>query len=175
MNGAALIHQPHQELEVFSMPDTSTPPPQSPALLLRAASALWTQAKDVYLDGSFPAYGSPVWCSLPADSPQRLAAALDAAEHWRRHVAEQQRLDALAESDPQAWFREVTADANEEARRMLRRMRLSSMPTTEEMAARRLHRSARPVQASPGWPPIAIPGQPGRYLTWTADQCKEAA
>ncbi|MGD3106280.1 DUF2742 domain-containing protein [Streptomyces sp. YGL11-2] len=143
------------------MPDPSTTPPQPPALLLRAASALWTQAKTVYLTGAFPAYGSPAWCGLPADSPQRLAAALDAAEHWRRHVAEQQRLDALAESDPEAWFREVTADANEEARRTLSRLRLSRVPTTNEMAARRRPQPSRPVTACPGWPPLAVPGRPG--------------
>ncbi|AKA08825.1 hypothetical protein SAZ_25265 [Streptomyces noursei ZPM] len=142
------------------MPDPGTTPPQ-PALLLPAASILWMQAKDAFLSGAFPAYGSVAWCSLPADSPQRLAAALDAAERWRHHVAEEQRLDALAESDPAAWFREMTADANDQARRTLRRLRLSSVPTADEMTTRRQPRPARPAAASPAWPPLAVPGRPG--------------
>lgn len=141
-----------------------------------AVSALWDEAKAHYLAGGFPTYGDTVWRTLPLDSPQRLAAVLDAAEHWRHHVAEQARLDTLAKTDPEAWFREVTADANEEARRTLRRLRLSSVPTAAEMADRRRFRPAWRLEATPDWPPIAVPGRPGRHLTWTTEmQQGEAA
>ncbi|QIK11434.1 hypothetical protein G7Z12_19455 [Streptomyces sp. ID38640] len=107
---------------------------------------------------------------MPQDSPQRLAAVLAAAEQWRLHTAEQARLDHLLDTDAEAWFKEVTADANEEARRTLSRLRLSMVPTAAEMAAKRRPRPPWQMRAVPGWPPIAVPGQPGRYLTWTASQ-----
>lgn len=126
-----------------------------------AAVTLWDRARAAYFEGGFPSYGTIVWRGLPLDAPQRLAAVLDAAERWRLHVAEQARLDALMDEDPEAWFREVTADANEQARRTLRRLRLSSVPTATELAERRRPRPALPVEAGPGWTPIAVPGRPG--------------
>ena len=32
--------------------------------------------------GSYPMAGSPAWCALPDDDPRKLAALLDAAQHW---------------------------------------------------------------------------------------------
>ena len=32
--------------------------------------------------GSWPLVGSPQWCALPDDDPAKLAALLDAAQHW---------------------------------------------------------------------------------------------
>ncbi|MFK0289336.1 hypothetical protein ACIQU6_02455 [Streptomyces sp. NPDC090442] len=123
--------------------------------------ALWAEAQAVHLAGDYPAYGSPQWSALPPDSPARFAAVLEAAELWRRQVAEQARLDALLDTDPDRWFREVTADANEEARRTARRLRLSRSLSAAELAARRRPKPPHPVRATPGWPPVRIPGRPG--------------
>ncbi len=153
-----------------------TPPLRDHSPQVRdCVSALWADAKAVYVAGTFPTYSSPKWCALPWESPQRLAAVLAAAELWRRHQAEQAHLDCLLDTDPDAWFREVTADANEEARRTIRRLRLSTVPTAAEMAGRRQPRPPRQMRATPGWPPIAVPGHPGRYLPWHDDQREEEA
>ncbi|MFF0623592.1 hypothetical protein [Streptomyces sp. NPDC004296] len=131
---------------------------------------LWDQAAALCLTGDFPAYGSPQWCVLPLESPARLAAVVDAAEAWRRHASEQARLEALQESDPDAWFREVTADANSEAQRTIRRLGLSRSLDASERAKRRRPLPPHQLRATPGWPPIAVPGRPGHYLTYPADR-----
>ncbi|MFI0716239.1 hypothetical protein ACH4SK_37705 [Streptomyces inhibens] len=157
------------------MPQPVPPLRDHSAQDLDCVSALWADAKAVYLAGGFPTYSSTEWCGLPWESPLRLAAVLAAAELWRLHQAEQNRRDHLLVADPDAWFREVTADANEEARRTLRRLRLSSVPTAAEMAARRRTQPARPLRPTPGWPPLAVPGRPGHYITWHGDEHQEEA
>ncbi|WP_411143455.1 hypothetical protein [Streptomyces sp. x-80] len=124
-------------------------------------TALWAEAKISYLAGDFPAYGSSQWRDLPPESPQRLAAVLEAAELWRRHVAEQARLDDLLETDPGLWWQEATQDADEEARRTLRRLRLSSFLDARERAELRRPLPPHQLRVTPGWPPVAIPGRPG--------------
>ncbi|MFE2529467.1 hypothetical protein ACFXEL_35170 [Streptomyces sp. NPDC059382] len=113
-------------------------------------------------DWTVPPYGSLAWSRLPPDDPRRFAAVVEAAERWRRQTAEEQRLDRLAEEDPAAWYAEVTAAANDEARRLVGR--LARRRTQRELEAARTHRPPRQVRATPGWPPVAIPGRPGRYL-----------
>ena len=81
--------------------------------------------------------------------------------------AERERLDQLAEADPDGWFTEIVEPANEAARRFLQREKaagraVSSRPTFAELEQRRRqHPPAHVVQAAPGWTPIAIPGRPG--------------
>ncbi|MYS36351.1 uncharacterized protein DUF2742 [Streptomyces sp. KhCrAH-43] len=131
------------------------------------APQLWAEYQVTTLaegarEWTVPSYGSPAWNQLPPSDPRRYAAVIEAAEQWRRQTAEEQRLDQLAEDDPAAWYAEVTAGANEEARRLAGR--LARMRTLAELDAARTHRPPRQLHATPGWPPVAIPGKPGRYL-----------
>ncbi|MFE6742321.1 hypothetical protein [Streptomyces tubercidicus] len=112
------------------------------------------------LDDEAPAYGSPAWRALPSTDPRRAVALITSAEQWRRHTARETWLDHLADEDPEEWFRIVTADANAYARRIA--PTLARRPTHAEVTARRAVRmQPREVVASPGWPPVAIPGRPG--------------
>ncbi|MEU3226515.1 DUF2742 domain-containing protein [Streptomyces sp. NPDC006976] len=114
----------------------------------------------------WPAYGSPAWLQLDPKDPRVYTATLEAAELYRRGEAERQRLEDLADSDPVAWWREITADANAYAARQGHA--IARMRTAAEIRVARDNANNRPphqLRATPGWPPIAIPGQPGRYLT----------
>ncbi|MEU1216105.1 DUF2742 domain-containing protein [Streptomyces sp. NPDC005790] len=114
----------------------------------------------------WPAYGSPAWLRLDPKDPRVYAAVLEAAERHRRDAAETQRLDTLSDTDPVAWWREITADANAYAARQGHV--IAARRTAEEIRVARDNANNRPphqLRATPGWPPIAIPGQPGRYLT----------
>ncbi|MFE2020133.1 hypothetical protein ACFW9O_19070 [Streptomyces sp. NPDC059499] len=116
---------------------------------------------------SWPRYGSPGWLRLAPSDPRAYAATLEAAELHRRTEAEQQRLDDLMDNDPAEWWREITADANAYAARQGHA--IAARRTAEEVRvaqAREQNRPPHELRATPGWPPIAIPGQPGRYLTF---------
>lgn len=106
---------------------------------------LWADAKILYLAGVFPKYGSEQWIALPPDDPKRLASALAAAELWRKYGDE----EALIQ-----WFREASRS----------RPSLAERRTRAELDQAAKPKPAHQLQATPGWPPIAIPGQPGRYL-----------
>lgn len=119
-------------------------------------TALWVQARAVYDTRDFPEYASPAWRALPPNSPQRLAGVLEAAEKWRRYVAQLDD-DTLT---PGEWYAHTFGDARAQAARLCHA--LGKMRTFQEMRnARARPRPARPVRASPGWPPIAVPGEPG--------------
>ncbi|MFE9406897.1 DUF2742 domain-containing protein [Streptomyces sp. NPDC006530] len=79
---------------------------------LWAEHQLTTLAEDAR-DWIVPPYGSLAWSQLPPNDPRRYAAVIEAAEQWRRQVAEEQRLDQLADDDPAAWYAEVTAGATD--------------------------------------------------------------
>lgn len=114
-----------------------------------------------------PEYGSPAWVKLRAEDPQKAAAVIEAAELWRRTQARERWLDQLVEDDPERWFALVTSDATAEARRALRYLRLSSQPTAAQVAERRAkYGPIHQLKATSGWPPIAVPGKPGHYLTY---------
>ncbi|GAB3029441.1 DUF2742 domain-containing protein [Mycobacterium bourgelatii] len=46
--------------------------------------------------GYFPTVGSPEWCALADDDPAKIAAVLNAGQHWALHLelAQQARCDA---------------------------------------------------------------------------------
>ncbi|GAA2407349.1 hypothetical protein GCM10010420_39300 [Streptomyces glaucosporus] len=125
-------------------------------------TALWASAQVTALLGEqnepAPEYGSPAWARLRAADPRRAAAIITAAEQWRRHTARTAWLDQLLEEDPERWFAVVTADADDQARRLA--PMLARRPTNTEQAFRRRYGPVRPVRAVPGWP-VAIPGRPG--------------
>ncbi|MFK0225900.1 hypothetical protein ACIQUL_09040 [Streptomyces sp. NPDC090303] len=116
---------------------------------------------------TWPTYGTPAWLQLNPQDPRCYAATLEAAELHRRAETERQRLDSLMDEDPEAWWREITADANAHAATLGRS--LAARRTAEELRVARDRAGNRPphqLRATPGWPPIAIPGQPGRYLVY---------
>lgn len=116
---------------------------------------------------TWPIYGSPEWLQISPEDPRCYAATLEAAELHRRAEDERQRLDELMDDDPETWWREITADANAYAATLGRA--LAARQTAEERRVARDRTTYRPphqLQATPGWPPIAIPGQPGEYLTY---------
>lgn len=111
-------------------------------------TGLWAEDQVTrLLDGQdpkarLPKYGSAAWQQLRGDDPQKAAAILTAAEMWRRYGDEEDLL---------AWFRDATAPklAHWQGR------------THAELAEARKPKPPRQMQATPGWPPIAIPGRPG--------------
>ncbi|MFE1430369.1 hypothetical protein ACFW6C_33095 [Streptomyces fungicidicus] len=109
---------------------------------------LWAEAKIAYLARTFPKYGSPAWIALAPHDPRRLAAALYAAEMWRKYGDEEELL---------RWFREAHR---------------SRPPLADGLSRAELDQRAKPLpahqlQATPGWPPVQVPGKPGQYLTYT--------
>lgn len=133
----------------------------APDAVEQDAVALWASAQVTALDvEDFPEYGSPAWRALRATDPRRAAALITAAEQWRRRTAREAWLDELLDKDPERWFSIVTAQADDYARSIAGG--LARRPTHDELAARRTVRAqAREVVATPGWPPVAIPGRPG--------------
>jgi len=114
-------------------------------------AALWADAKSLYLAEDFPRYASHAWRALHPDDPRRLAAALAAAEMWRKYGDEEALLQ---------WFRDATAP----------RPPLWQLPSRAELEEARKPRPAHVLKATPGWPPIRIPGGKGRYLTYQEHQ-----
>jgi hypothetical protein len=79
--------------------------------------------------------------------------------------------DAFARHLEDHLRREITdeLDAADAARWAPVRARLAVLrntPTWAEQQALRRPKPAHQLRATPGWPPIAIPGQPGQYLTY---------
>ncbi|MGX9887359.1 hypothetical protein [Streptomyces sp. NPDC002276] len=108
--------------------------------------ALWASGTVTQLlDGQddAPKYGSTAWRQLPEDDPRRVAGMITAAELWRRFGDEEELM---------AWFRDATRN----------RSSLASRRTLAELDTL-ARRAAVPVQATPGWPPVAVPGRPGYY------------
>lgn len=79
---------------------------------------------------AFPMVGTPAWCALPDDHPVKLAAALDAAQHWalrietcqEAHCRAAQALSAVADWSAIAKANRDRADfldANPWARRVI--------------------------------------------------------
>ncbi len=135
--------------------------PAAPPEVETDAVALWASSQVTALGvADSPDYGSPAWSALHATDPRRAVAIITAAEQWRRHTTREAWLDHLLDEDPERWFAYVTADANDYARGIVGD--LARRPTQDELIARRAVR-VRPhtVTATPGWPPIAIPGRPG--------------
>lgn len=112
--------------------------------------ALWSSARVTeLLDGQDPKtrppkYGSVAWQRLRGDDPLKAAAITEAAEMWRRYGDEESLL---------TWFREAHQA----------RTPLASRKTLAELNEAARAKPAVPVQATAGWPPVAIPGRPGWY------------
>ncbi|MEU0253277.1 hypothetical protein ABZ299_12375 [Streptomyces sp. NPDC006184] len=126
------------------------------------AVALWASARVTELLGGHadpPPYGSPEWRQLPGSDPRKGAAVITAAEMWRRHGHDNLSVIEAAEmwrrygDDVLTWFKEASAPHAPIAERK----------TVAELDALAKPTPARPVQATAGWPPVAIPGRAGWY------------
>lgn len=90
------------------------------------------------------------------------------AIRWQQHVRQQQAEDDWMSGDPLDWYMDTFAEARIEARKLL--PAISAMKTARAVRdARAKPGPVHQLKATPGWPPIAIPGQPGRYLTLTSE------
>lgn len=113
---------------------------------------LWANAKAAWTARDFPKYGSQAWIALGPDDPRRLAGALEAAEMWRKYGDEEELI---------AWLKNLG-----------RRPNLTEHRTRAQLDALGKPGPPHQLRATAGWPPIRIPGQPGRYLNY---QHQEAA
>ncbi|MBE8471067.1 hypothetical protein IQ210_08825 [Streptomyces sp. 3R004] len=104
-----------------------------------------------FCSGDFPQYASAEWMALPSDDPRRFAAALEAAEKWRKYGDEQALLD---------WFREAHRA----------RPSIADRRTRAELDLAAHRQPPRALVPTPGWPPIAVPGQPGRRLAYPREK-----
>lgn len=149
MNGNAETRQRHtggsQEVSAASGSTATSLPQDGPHIDPGEFVALWAEARTAFYADEFPPYGSKTWRALRPDDPRRLAGALDAAEKWRKYGDEDALLD---------WLRNVAG----------RRFSAEGR-TAAELAEARKAKPSRELQATPGWPPIRIPGGRGRYLT----------
>ncbi|MFJ7154650.1 hypothetical protein ACIQUQ_06900 [Streptomyces sp. NPDC101118] len=109
-------------------------------------AGLWADARTAFYAHDFPPYASHAWRDLHPDDPRRLAAALDAAEKWRKY-GDGERLFWELEQISRQGFR---ADAK----------------TRAELEELRRPHTPHEVTATPGWPPVAIPGRPGWWRHW---------
>lgn len=125
--------------------------PLPPAIEPGDFAQLWAEAKSSFLASDFPKYASDEWRALHPDDPRRLAAALAAAEMWRKYGDE----DALLE-----WFRSASRA----------RTSIADRRTRAELDAAAEPKPPHRLCATTGWPPIAIPGKPGTYLTYCAQK-----
>ncbi|MER6484113.1 DUF2742 domain-containing protein [Streptomyces virginiae] len=104
----------------------------------------------------WPAYGTGDWLRLAPTDPRCYAAVLEAAELWRR-------MDADPDLPPAEWCAAVFGDARRLAAQIA--AATNRIRTVKEIRdARAQPRPPHVLKATPGWPPIQVPGQPGRYL-----------
>lgn len=154
MNGNAkkgrLDSGPSQEVSAASGSTTASLPQDGPHIDPGDIVALWAEARTAFYADEFPPYGSKAWRALRPDDPRRLAGALAAAELWRKYGDE----EALFQ-----WLRDVSS-----------RQFSAEGKSQAELAELRKPKPPHQLQATPGWPPIAIPGKPGRYLTYIPER-----
>lgn len=144
-------------------PLRAVPPDATPGQIAELRAE--TQIAALRVD-TWPAYGTAEWLRLGPQDPRTYAATLEAAELHRRAEADRTREAWLMEHDPETWWREITSDANHFAGRMGHAIAARRTAAETRAAHDRFHnRPPHQLTATPGWPPIAVPGHPGRYLT----------
>ncbi|MES9523140.1 hypothetical protein [Streptomyces capoamus] len=127
--------------------DRNTDPVIAPEIEPGDLAALWANAKTAWVARDFPKYGSQAWIALGPEDPRRLAGALEAAEMWRKYGDEEELI---------AWLKNLGRTPN-----------LVGHRTRAELDALAKPKPPWQLRATPGWPPIRVPGKPGRYLTYT--------
>ncbi|MFF1655796.1 DUF2742 domain-containing protein [Streptomyces sp. NPDC058255] len=115
---------------------------------------------------SWPKYGTQEWYDLDTRDPRKRLALFEAAESWRLHQLRQAEEEHLIDNDPDEWSRRNMADARAWAASTVRRLNIARTRTRAELDAAARPKPPHQLQATPGWPAIAIPGQPGKHLTY---------
>lgn len=116
---------------------------------------------------SWPEYGTPAYYNADPFSREKRFSVFVAAEQWRLQGV------ALDELDDVDWYVHVFGDARRLASQIIAATnRIRGFKEIRE--ARQVRHAPRELKATPGWPPIAIPGAAGRYLSYI-DQHQEAA
>ncbi|MGW0764662.1 hypothetical protein [Streptomyces sp. NPDC002676] len=124
-----------------------SPDPEPPDVDPDAITELWANAKAAWCARDFPKYGSRDWIALDPEDPRRLAGALEASELWRKYGDEEELI---------AWLKNLGRPVN-----------LVDTRSRAELDALAKPKPPHQLRATPGWPPIRVPGKPGRYLTYT--------
>jgi len=115
---------------------------------------------DVTPPKSWPVYGSPEFYAADPFGKEKRFSVFEAAERWRLQGV------ALDELDDADWYAHVFGDARRNAAQLLAATnRIRGFQEIRE--ARNQRRPAHVLRATPGWPPIRIPGGNGRYLTYS--------
>ncbi|MFE9065039.1 hypothetical protein [Streptomyces violaceusniger] len=110
----------------------------------------------------WPEYGSDEWYDLDTRDPRKRLAMFEAAERWRQQKLRQQWLDGLDDAD---WYAEVFRDARRIAAQTIAATnRIRSFREAKNERAK--PRPAHKLQATPGWPPIRVPGGNGAHLIY---------
>ena len=91
-----------------------------------------------------PRYGTGEWQQLAENDPRKAAAIITAAELWRRYG------DG---DDLVAWIRDASRS----------RESLANRRTIAELDELARPKPPHQLRATSGWPPVAVPGQPGWY------------
>lgn len=106
---------------------------------------------------SWPEYGSDAWYNMHPEHPAKRVAVLEAAERWRLQQLREQWLEELDDAD---WYAHVFGDARRVASQTIAATnRIRSFKEAKDERAK--PRPAHVLKATPGWPPVAIPGRPG--------------
>ncbi|MFF3875997.1 hypothetical protein [Streptomyces sp. NPDC001978] len=127
---------------------SASPAPEPAAVEPGDFAQLWADARIAFFAEDFPKYGGREWQALDPDDPKRLASALHAAEMWRRYGDEEELC---------GWLKRLSHSPEAV-------LRARAIAELDALAA---PKPPHQLQATPGWPPIRIPGKPGRYLTYT--------
>lgn len=106
-------------------------------------AALGLAYEDEHAARRWPPYGSVWWLRLEPQDPRVYVATLEAAELHRTHIER------------------IYVDAHRQAQHVIRTAADAAAARKGTMRTREPHQ----LTATPGWPPIQIPGRPGEYLT----------
>jgi hypothetical protein len=151
-----LVSGAFQEVSAASGSTTASLPQQQPARVPGA----WPVLPPVT---TWPEYGSPEFYAADPFGREKRFSVFVAAEQWR---AQGQALEQLDDVD---WYVHVFGDARRLASQIIAATnRIRGFKEIRE--ARQVRHEPHQLQATPGWPPIAIPGQPGRWLTYTHER-----
>ncbi|MEY2243199.1 DUF2742 domain-containing protein [Streptomyces sp. BF23-18] len=123
----------------------SVPPEADAGQVTHLRACAQTNALGV---GEWPTYGTAAWLRLPSDDPRVYVATLEAAELHRIHVER------------------IYADAHTEALNVLQTAAEARAARTGTMRTQPVHQ----LTATPGWPPIRVPGRPDEYLTYQGNE-----
>lgn len=119
---------------------------------------------------SWPTYGTPEWYALDTRDARRKLALFEAAESWRLHQLREAEQDWLLDNDPDEWARQNMEGLRAAAASTVRRLNIARERTRAELDALAKPRPPHVLKATPGWPPIRVPGQPGQYLDSTREE-----